>query len=328
MIINLYPWLKNLYKKIIFSNIFKRENFGLIINYNTNLNAGNLIINIVKWLFCNYKINYNFCNKCLNCNLLNNNNHPNYFCFENNKKISLNKVKYINNIFLNNLYISKYKVIYFSNFNFNNKFINNFLLKIIEDSYYNVIIIFSCLSYVKIPNTILSRCYKYIIYSPNENFILNWILNKSKYIKFNFNKSTILSSIRINNFSPILSIFFLKKLLFFRKIFINNINLIFSKNINKYFNLFYNNYLLEYYINWFLYILLDILKLNKLNYIYYNIDYFDIIKEFSNLISINKIFLIIDKIFVFLCDFKNNINLNKDIFYYNFIYNIYYIINF
>ncbi len=327
MIINLYPWLKNLYKDIIFSNIFKRKNFGLIINYSTNLNADNLIINLIKWLFCDYKINHYFCNKCLNCNLLNNNNHPNYFDFKNNNNISLDKVKDLNNIFLNSLYISKYKVIYFSNFNFNNKFINNFLLKIIEDSFYDVIIIFSCLNYIKIPNTILSRCYKYIIYLPNETYILNWILNNYKYIKLNFNKLTILASIRINDFSPVLSIFFLKKLWLLRKIFINNFNLIFSKNINKYFKLFYNNNLLKYYIKWFLYILLDILRFNRLNYIYYNIDYISIIKNFNNLISVDKIFLIIDKIFIFLCDLKNNLNLNKDIFYYNLIYNIYYLIN-
>ncbi len=328
MILNLYPWLINLYKEIILSNIFKRKNFGLIINYNTNLNVDNLVINIIKWLFCNYKINYKFCNKCINCNLLNNSNHPNYYCFDKNSNISLDMVKNINKIFFNNLYISKYKIIYFSNFNFSNKFINNFLLKIIEDSFYNVIIIFSCLSYIKIPNTILSRCYKYIIFSPNENYILNWILNNYKNIKLNFNKFKILSSIRISNFSPLLSVYLLEKLWLLRKNFINNINFIFYKNISKYVILFYNNHLLEYYINWFLYILLDILRFNKFKIIYYNIDYIYIIKYLSNLLSINKIFLIIDEIFLFLNDFKNNLNFNKNIFYYKLIYNIFYIINF
>ncbi len=328
MVINLYPWLKDLYKKIILSNIFKRKNFGLIINYNTDLGVDNLVFNIIKWLFCNYKFNFKFCNKCLNCNLLNNNSHPNYFCFKNNKDISLDSVKNINNIFFNNLYISKYKIIYFSNFNFNNKFINNFLLKIIEDCFYNVIIIFSCLNYIKIPNTILSRCYKYIIYSPNENYILNWILNNNKYIKINFSNLKILSSIRISNFSPILSVFLLENLWLLRKFFINNINIIFNKDINKYINLFNNNYLLEYYINWFLYILLDILKFKNINNVYYNIDCINIIKKLSNLLSINKIFLIIDEIFIFLNDFKNYLNLNRNIFYYKFIYNIFYIINF
>ncbi len=325
----IYPWLINFYKDIILSKIFNKFNFGLIITYSCDLGVDLLIFNIIKWMYCDKKIKYKFCNLCLNCNLLNNNNHPNYFIFNDKNKITLNNVKYINKLFFENLYISKYKVIYFSNFNFDNKFINNFLLKIIEESFYNVIIIFTCLNFINIPLTILSRCYKYILYNPSEKYILNYLLSK-KYFKYNFSKKEILSSIRLSNFSPILSIFLLKKLWLFRKKFFNNINYILHINIDKYFNLFnYNNSLLCNNLYWFLYLLLDILKYKKFSIKYiYNIDYLNKIKYLSKFFISKKIFLIINEILFFFNDIKKNFNINKNILIYKLIYNIYNIFNF
>ncbi len=324
----LYPWLKNFYNKIIYSNIFVNKNFGLLINYDCYLGVNILVINIIKWLFCNYKYNNKFCNNCLNCNLLNKNNHPNFFYLNFKKNIKFVDILNINDKFYNNLYISNYKVIYFLNFKFNNKYINNFLLKILEESYYKVIIIFTYLSSFKIPLTILSRCYKFKLKTPSESYILNFILNyKNLYI--NFNKNQIISSIRLSNYSPILSIFFLNKLWYFRKKFIDNIDILLSSNINDVFNLLNNNNFIVYNLYWLYYFFLDILKYfkNNVNFIY-NIDYLYKIKYFKNLINYNKIFLILDKILLFYNDFNNFININKKILIFKIVYDIFYILNF
>ncbi len=323
---NIYPWLKNFYKKIIFSNIFIKKNFGLLINYNSYLGVNILVINLVKWLFCDYKVKYKFCNRCLNCNLINKKKHPNFFYLDFKNNFSFNDILNLNKIFYNNLYISKYKVIYFFNFNFSNKYINNFLLKLLEESYYKIIIIFTCFINIKIPLTILSRCYKFNLKSPNEKYILNFLLNY-KNINNNYNKKQIISSIRLSNYSPILSIYFLKKFWFFRSIFFSNINLIFSNNFNKIFNLFNNNNFIYYNLYWFYYFLLDILKIikNDINYIY-NLDFIDKIKYLKKFIYYKKIFLIIDKILLFFNDFNSLLKINKDILKFKIIYDIFYIL--
>ncbi len=323
----LYPWLKSFYNEIIYSNIFINKNFGLLINYDSYLGVNILVINIIKWLFCNNKFDNKFCNNCLNCNLLNKNNHPNFFYLNFKKNIKFIDILNVNKKFYKNLYISNYKVIYFLNFNFNNKYINNFLLKILEECYYKVIIIFTYLSNFKIPLTILSRCYKFKLKTPNENYILNFILNYKNF-DINFNKNQIISSIRLSNYSPILSIFFLKKLWFFRKIFIENIDILLSNNIKNFFILFNKNNFIIYNLYWLYYFFLDILKYlkNNINYIY-NLDYIYKVKYFKNLIEYDKIFLVLNKILLFNNDFNNFSNINKNILNFKIIYDIFYILN-
>ncbi len=325
---NLYPWLKSLYKIIIKSNLFIKDNFGLIIKFNSELKIDVLIFNIVKWMFCTYKLKSNACNNCINCVLLNNKNHPNFYIFKNDF-LHIEKVKYLNKVFSNNLYVSVYKVIYFSNFDFKNKFINNFLLRIIEESLYNVIIIFTCWMNFIIPATLFSRCYKYNLYAPNENIILKWIYKKKLFN--NFDKYQLLTAIRISNNSPTLTIFLLTNLWKLRIKFINDFSFMFFKNHNYLFNnkifSYKNNFLINY-IYWFIYILLDLLKISiSYNNLIYNIDYIKKIYTLSREISNNKIFLILDELYLFLNKYFNLLNYNKKILLYKLNYNIFFILN-
>ncbi len=322
----LYPWLKNIYKKIISSNIIYKYHFGLIINSSCELGVDILVFNIIKWMFCIYKSNYYSCNKCLNCRLLNKKNHPNFFLFNKLNEININKVREIYSVFNNNLYISNYKIIYFNNFIFDNKFINNFLLKVLEEPCYKLIIIFSCFNNVIIPPTILSRCYKYEICVPKEKFTLNWIIKKLNN-KNIWNNKELLTSIRLSNYSPLYSIIFLNKLWKVRCNFLLNIKYFFGNNINKIFLLINNNLLINN-IYWLYYILVDILRIKlKHNKYFYNFDSIELLNKLSKKIKYNKIILIINKLIKFLNNINNNLNLNKKILLYKLIYDIYYIIN-
>lgn len=317
---NKYPWLINIYKNIIdFYRNANYNNLNFIVTYKCNLNVNILILNFVKWVFCINKLNYDFCNKCLNCNLLEKNIHPNFIFISNkyNEKLDISFIRKINYLLFNNLNINLWKIIYFDNFLFNNFYINNFLLKIIEEPFYNSILIFSCLENIFIPNNIFSRLYKFKIYIPNEKNIFFWLNKNYDLKKINYN--SIISAIRLSNNSPLDSICLLKKYWNLRLILLNKLINIKNIKLIDFINLFNNNYLCMN-LYWLNTIFFDFIKYKfKKNKYLYNLDFIYMFKKWNNLFCIKKIFSIINKII----DLNNNINnisnINKFILLYEFI---------
>ncbi len=317
----MYPWLNFLYKKIINSKIMLCKNCNLLINYSCNLGVDLLVFKLVKWILCLNKKN-KICNNCINCNLFKFNNHPNFIII-NNKDLNIYFIKKII-IFLNkSLYFSFFKIIYFINFNFSNSFVFNYLLKLMEEPNYKLILIFSYLNSNNIPLTFLSRCHRYNLLVPKESFVYKWINNNLNNIIFN--KSNILTSIRLNNNSPLDSISFLKKKWFLRINILHMVKNIFYLNITNIINILSSSI-----IKLNLYILYTIF-LDSLNYKYtnkiYNLDAIDILKNIRSKVYFKNINVILKKIIICINNFNNNLNINKDILIYDLSYNIYYLIN-
>ncbi len=314
-----YPWLTKLYKNII--NFYKKKNYkniNIIIKYKCNLGINILILKLIKWIYCLYKNNYNICNKCLNCNLINKNSHPNFYyinCL--NKKIDISYIRKINYLLVNSLNISVFKIIYFRDFIFDNFYINNFLLKYMEESSYKFMFIFSCFDNTNIPFNILSRLYKFKINYLSEKKIFNWLINN--YNLNNFSYKSIISSIRLSNNSPLSSIKLLNNFWYLRLTLLNNLINIHKMTIINIINFLDNDYLI---INlyWLSTIFIDFIKF-KFNNIknLFNIDVIYLFNYFNNFLNINNSYLILNKIICLNNNIKNIFNINKNILIYEFV---------
>ncbi len=316
-----YPWLNFLYKKIIYSKLMMCKNCNLLITYSCNLGVDYLVNKLIKWILCTKK-NIIVCNDCINCNLINSNNHPNYFIIKENK-LNISLVKKINVWLSKNLFFSFFKIIYFSNFNFSNSFVFNYLLKLMEEPHYKLILIFSCLDVFNIPYTFLSRCHKYKLLIPKELSVYKWLINNDKYLKFS--KKNILTVIRLNHNSPFDSKFFLDNKWLYRLKILNMVKNILYLNVNIIINILSN-----YFLDFNLYILYTFF-FDSLNYEFtkkiYNLDCIYILKKIREKICIKNINLILKKIIICIDEINYNLNLNKDILIYNLSYNIYFLIH-
>ncbi len=316
-----YPWFKDLYYKILSLKKISKYSFNLIISYSTDLGVDDFVFFLSKWFLCSEKINNNYCNKCFNCRLLINNNNPNYYEIINKSKlgISVDYIKEIKrNLFLN--YFSNYKIIYFSNTNFFTYHAFNSLLKIMEEHENNFIFIFSCFDYIKIPSTILSRSFFFKLKCPLEKENYFWL---NKRLNKNYNKNSIITSIRLCNNSPLLSLFILNKLWNFRISLLENIYNYFFSNVKYIINLLKTD-LIKYYLNWIFYIFIDIIRLFYFdkNKIFYNLDYVDIVLYLKKKIKLKKVYLILNKLIIFSNEIIDN-SLNKNILIFTFVSSIY-----
>ncbi len=314
----MYKWLSFLYKKIINSKLMLCKNCNILINYPCNLGVDLLVFKLVKWILC-FKNNNIICNNCINCNLFNFRKHPNFVLVKKNE-LNIFFVKKIVSFLNKSLCFSTFKVIYFIDFDFSNSFIFNYLLKLMEEPSYKIILIFSCLNIYNIPYTFLSRCHKYNLLVPSELYIYKWIKNK-----FNYSKINILISIRLNFNSPLDTLFFLKEKWIFRINILNMIKNIFFLSVFDIINVL-DNYLIDFN----LYILYTFFY-DSLNYKYinniYNLDSIKILKKMKKKVGIKNIILIIKKIIFCINKFNELLNINKEILIYDLSYNIYYLIN-
>ncbi len=323
---NMYPWLYSLYRKIISFNFrIKNLYFNLIINFSVELGVDNLIFYISKWLFCENLKDNCFCDVCMNCNLLNDNNHPDfYFIRCKNKNICINKLEYFKKKFFCNSYISKFKIVYFSNTNFLTSTSFNSLLKLIEEPPYKIIFIFTCLDSINIPPTIYSRCFYYKLYVPKEKNIISWV---KKHNILSLKDISIITAVRLCNYSPIISLDFIKHSWERRLYFINNIYDVIFDSFEKINIFFCDNDFLEK-INWLCILLMDIIRYNINNVDdICNVDKLNLIHSLNKKIFLDNIFLIINKIFFFRKNILSVYNFNKNILISNLSFYIYKYIN-
>ncbi|WP_338516152.1 hypothetical protein [Candidatus Legionella polyplacis] len=107
------------------------------------------------------------CNDCYHCKLIKNNKHPDVYMLNNRKKlITIDHIRMLQKFAYIYPYISKYKFIVIEYIETINIYAKNALLKLLEEPPSYLYIILSSEIVGIIPNTILSRCYKYRLNFP------------------------------------------------------------------------------------------------------------------------------------------------------------------
>ncbi|MFT8229650.1 MAG: DNA polymerase III subunit delta' C-terminal domain-containing protein [Enterobacterales bacterium] len=225
---SLYPWLHKLYEKIISYYIYNK-NYAFLLENRYENGAKYLVHNIICWLLCPNKKNYKFCKKCISCNLMQLNNHPDVYkiILEKNKKsIGIDSIRIIiKNIYNYSIY-SKSKIIYIHNFELITKKACNSLLKVIEEPPKNTFFIFVCKYIYNVLPTIKSRCIFLKLDIPIEESSVRWISNEVK----KFNIKSIYTALNICNGSILNSVNLLKSNLWNDRI---NVCKIFKKSLIK-----------------------------------------------------------------------------------------------
>ncbi|QJC34802.1 DNA polymerase III subunit delta' C-terminal domain-containing protein [Enterobacteriaceae endosymbiont of Donacia piscatrix] len=302
-ILSLYPWLNSYYNKII--NQFQNEkNYTAYIFYSLNeLGITSLIYELIKWIFCINKQKIYSCSICDNCILVNKNIHPDLYIIKNNTKQVSIGVDYIRNL-INKIYQTSYtnvgKIIWFPNLKQLNIFSNNALLKVLEEPPKNTYFFLQCKSKNELLPTIYSRCQFWNIVPPNEKISISW-LKKNLQNNLIFKKKSIKSALRICNYSPINTLYLLNNSIWKnRNIFYGVLISAFKIDIMNLLSILDNKNIL-FYLDWIYLILLDVCKLHlKINLkFFYNLDQIFIIYKIFDLIFIDKIILMIKKIFFY-----------------------------
>ncbi|BGI51470.1 MAG: DNA polymerase III subunit delta' C-terminal domain-containing protein [Buchnera aphidicola (Ceratovacuna japonica)] len=199
----LYPWLLNYYKKI--TKMLKiRQHSSILINSNKNSGTEKLICYVKKWIFCeNVKKEY-FCNKCIKCKLIEQNNFSDIYNLTLFKKIKINNLRQITKKILLTPQHSKKKVVYIKNSELLTELESNTLLKIIEEPPKNTIFFLQTNKIKNIISTLKSRLYIINIFNLKKEKNIKWLLTNT-----NFDYKICKQAIEISNNSPI----FAKKIL-------------------------------------------------------------------------------------------------------------------
>ncbi|UAJ65398.1 hypothetical protein KEC37_02035 [Candidatus Schneideria nysicola] len=280
---NQYPWLNTYYNRIIqyYHSIKEKNNSPsplLLISQEGN-GANYLLYNIIIWLMCPKSYKEKFCGLCNHCQLMKARTHPD--CYQINCKkenIGIDNIRST----LNNLYKyahqGKKKIIWLQYIEFLNIHAINVLLKIMEDPPNNTCFFIECEKIYILPLTLRSRCHRWILPTPNENFILNWL-------KKNNNLTDCKIALRLCNGTPIhaqklLSIYWEDR---------SKFCLILSQSVqsNDFLKLFpfilKEDKSIRIKLSWLYHFLWDALKYKK--YLFddiSNIDQFELIKILSN----------------------------------------------
>ncbi|WP_338521664.1 hypothetical protein [Candidatus Legionella polyplacis] len=170
------------YNKDIWNNFrtlfFKKKipNTILFISI-SNIEKINFIYCLISLMLCsNHSL---LCNNCYNCKLIKRKQHPDIYTLNNHKElITIDHIRMLQKFAFIYPYINKYKFIVIEYIETINIYAKNALLKLLEEPPSYLYIILSSEIVGIIPNTILSRCYKYRLNFP--------ILLRYNYLDLNF----------------------------------------------------------------------------------------------------------------------------------------------
>lgn len=198
-----YPWLDELYNKIISKHIKECCHHALLIQAINGIGYEALILRLSKWLMCQQRQGINNCNRCHGCNLMQANTHPDWYKLvpeKNEITLSVNIIREIIKKICNFGKLGGAKIIWLPNIEHLNIFSSNALLKIIEEPPINTWFFLTTNNYNKILPTLRSRCIILYLRPPKEQDGLKWL--KKQSIQKNTN-DVLLSALRISNLAPI-----------------------------------------------------------------------------------------------------------------------------
>ncbi|CAL4321736.1 DNA polymerase III subunit delta' C-terminal domain-containing protein [Buchnera aphidicola] len=305
-----YPWLENIYKKIISYYKKKKLHHAILFESYNIQNTFYTIFAIIRWILCNKKNGFNFCNKCQGCYLTKNRKHPNLYIIYLNQKNKNLEIEYIRNILhsIQNTQQQKgKKILWIPQYSKLTESGINILLKIIEEPPKNTFFFIGNDIQTTVYPILKSRCLSYLFSTPNENKILNWLINYTKS-----SKELSLIELRINNYDP-----FLTKQALQKKYWMNRKNLykkiFYALNNNNFLILLSflteDNILIK--IHWIILLLLDAMKFQKKCFLFLiNINYMELINQLSKKYSYDELYLILKSWIVCKYQLRNIKNLH------------------
>ncbi|QOI11052.1 DNA polymerase III subunit delta' [Blochmannia endosymbiont of Colobopsis nipponica] len=173
-----YPWLTDLYKRILLSYKQGKGHHALLLHSCRGNGISVLIYAISRWLICKNPNSNKSCHTCRDCTLMQINNHPDYYCLAPTSKYSSIGVENIREL-VHTLYECAHrkgvKVISLAYSECLTDQAVNALLKIIEEPPIDTYFLLGCYNYAHLLPTLKSRCCHWFLSPPCEEQGLNWL---------------------------------------------------------------------------------------------------------------------------------------------------------
>lgn len=204
----LYPWLIKPYKAIIQQHQKNKAHHALLINTQKGMGVFRLIWCVSKWLLCLKPIGIKFCNKCHGCKLMSAQNHPDWHNVvdEKNDIFSISDIRIINEKVFKCAQQGRNKVIFLPSVHKFTESAINALLKTLEEPPEKNWFFLVNYNNLKLPSTLISRCFLYRLSLPTEKDSLKWLKSKNKE-----KKTSNVIALRIQQGSPIYANDFINK---------------------------------------------------------------------------------------------------------------------
>ncbi|CAL1329274.1 DNA polymerase III subunit delta' C-terminal domain-containing protein [Candidatus Providencia siddallii] len=290
--INLYPWLNDIYKQLIINYKKNMMHYALLLHSISGNGCELLCNSIINWLFCKNKINEKSCNKCHNCNLILLKNHPDFYTLESeskNTKINIDLTRKIIEKFNNYQHQDNFKILYIPYIEKLNDECINILLKMLENPKKNIFYILKCEKKNKLFKNIRNRCFYFFLKTPNQKNTFYWLKTKLT----NINKINAITAIKLSNNAPFAALNLLQSNNWLKRkeLCCKLKNIIQQGDLLDLLNILNTNNPIKM-INWLLTLLLDAIKLhNRINKFCINYDQKQLLLLLVN--KINKSQLII-----------------------------------
>lgn len=281
MKLNLYPWINEIYEKIIFQYKNHFLHHSILIRSKSGIGIEILIYYLTKWLMCNKKRKTNHCGKCSHCKLIEFGSHPDFHIIKVEKEKSFIGIEKIQTLIkkINCFsYQDNYKIVWFPNINQLTENATNSLLKTLEEPPKNTYFFLNTSQPSKLLVTLKSRCMNLNIQIPDEKKTVFWL-------EKNTNKSKLIctTALRINGGSPFFALDLIKnweERINFYKVFYKSI----TSDVLNLIKVLENSLLKK--IDWIFYILIDSIKYKQKNEkIIVNLDQLILIKKIASFFS-------------------------------------------
>jgi DNA polymerase III delta' subunit len=176
-----YPWLNETWNMLQNYYIKQRIPSAIIISGYKGIGKNVLTKRFVDLVLCHNPVNNNSCGKCIGCNLLKNNSHPDLINIEteDSNVIKIEQIRDLTTKLMSAPLDAKFKVAIIHDADQLQERAANALLKTLEEPLGQTIIILQTSKVSQIPITIRSRCSHLSIIPPNLTAISEWYKQQS-----------------------------------------------------------------------------------------------------------------------------------------------------
>jgi len=180
---SLYPWLMQDYLAIArdFSN--DRLHHALLLSGNDGLGIEQLAQRLVELIHCDNPSDNKACGHCQQCLLHSSASHSDYYfvsALEGKAQISIEQVRQLSNKVHSTGLVSQKRIVVIDSIELMTESASNALLKILEEPPKQVFFVITTSKLMHLAPTILSRCFKVSITTPEINKTHGWLVKKTQ----------------------------------------------------------------------------------------------------------------------------------------------------
>jgi len=201
----LYPWLLKDYMAIASNVIGDRLHHALLLHGASGLGIEQLVQRLVELVHCENPVQQKACGQCQHCLLHQSHSHADFYavqCPEGKAQISIDQIRLLSKKIQGTGLVSQRRIVVIESIELMTESATNALLKILEEPPSHVYFMLSTTKIQNIKPTIISRCFKVAIATPDIHKTQAW-LNKKAETSVDVNQLSLLGGTPLNALNAI-----------------------------------------------------------------------------------------------------------------------------